>query len=92
MVITQHGRAKAVLMDVREHDRLRETLAMVKLLAQSEVSLAKGARTYTTNEVRASARAVLTRPDGMGRAPTPCRLDRNRAARCAIDWLPISSD
>jgi|CXWL01.1.fsa_nt_gi prevent-host-death family protein len=61
VVITQHGRAKAVLMDVREHDRLRETLAMLKLLAQSEASLAKGARTYTTAEVRASARAVLTR-------------------------------
>jgi prevent-host-death family protein len=61
VVITQHGRAKAVLMDVKEHDRLRETLAMLKLLAQSEASVAKGGRTYSTDEVRATARAVLAR-------------------------------
>jgi prevent-host-death family protein len=61
VVITQHGKAKAVLMDVKEHDRLRETLAMLKLLAQSETSLAHGGRTYGTDEVRASVRTVLAR-------------------------------
>ena len=61
VVITQHGKAKAVLMDAKEHDRLRETLAMLKLLAQSEASVAKGGRIYTTGEVRASVRAVLAR-------------------------------
>lgn len=61
VVITQHGKARAVLMDVKEHDRLRDTLAMLKLLAQSEVSLAKGGRSYSTAEVRASARAVVAR-------------------------------
>ena len=61
VVITQHGKARAVLMDVKEHDRLRETLAMLKLLAQSEASMTKGGRTYSTDEVRSSARAVLAR-------------------------------
>ena len=61
MVITQHGKARAVLMDVKEHDRLQETLAMLKLLAQSEASMRKGGRTYSTDEVRASARTVLAR-------------------------------
>ena len=36
MIITQNGKAKVVVMDVEQHDRLQDTLAMLKLLAQSQ--------------------------------------------------------
>ena len=61
VVITQNGTPRVVVMDIRQHDRLHDTLAMLKLLAQSQDSLAKGERTYSTAEVRKRARAVLQR-------------------------------
>ncbi len=36
LVITQHGKARAVLMDVESYDQMKESLAMLALLAQSE--------------------------------------------------------
>lgn len=65
LVITQNGRPRVVLMDVKTHDRLHETLAMLKLLAQSQDSLAKTGRTYTTAEVRRRAKAALTKAAGV---------------------------
>ena len=59
VVITQHGRPKVVIMDVRQHERMLETLAMLKLLAQSQDVLAKAGRTYSTAEVRRRAKAAL---------------------------------
>lgn len=59
VVITQNGKPKVVLMDVEQHDRLQDTLAMLKLLAQSQVSLAHARRVYSTAEVRRRARAAL---------------------------------
>jgi prevent-host-death family protein len=59
VVITQHGRPKVVIMDVRQHERMLETLAMLKLLAQSQDVLAKTGRTYSTAEVRRRAKAAL---------------------------------
>ena len=61
VVITQNGTPRVVMMDIRQHDRLQDTLAMLKLLAQSQDSLAKGEKTYSTAEVRKRARAVLLR-------------------------------
>jgi prevent-host-death family protein len=61
VVITQNGRPKVVVMDVKEHDRLRDTLAMLKLLAQSQDSLARTGRTLSTAEVRRRARAAFAR-------------------------------
>ena len=61
VVITQNGRPKVVVMDVGQHDRLQETLAMLKLLAQSQDSLAKTGRVYSSAEVRRRAKAVLER-------------------------------
>jgi prevent-host-death family protein len=61
VVITQNGEPKVVLVDVEQHDRLNETLAMLKLLAQSQASLARGEATYTTAEVRRRARAALAK-------------------------------
>lgn len=59
VVITQNGQAKVVVMDVEQHDRLQDTLAMLKLLAQSQESLTRTGRTYSTAEVRRRAKAVL---------------------------------
>ena len=59
VVITQHGRPKVVVMDVRQHERLLDTLAMLKLLAQSQDALAKTGRTHSTAEVRRRAKAAL---------------------------------
>lgn len=59
LVITQHGKAKVVVMEVHQHDRLQESLAMLRLLADSEASRARG--TYTTAQVRARLRAAASR-------------------------------
>ena len=61
VVITQNGTPRVVVMDIRQHNQLQDTLAMLKLLAQSQDSLAKGQKTYSTAEVRKRARAVLQR-------------------------------
>ena len=59
VVITQNGKPQVVLMDVKQHDRLQDTLAMLKILAQSQASLAKTRRVYSAVEVRRRARAAL---------------------------------
>jgi prevent-host-death family protein len=59
MVITQNGKAKVVVMDVEQYDRLQDTLAMLKILAQSQESLTRTGRTYSSAEVRRRAKAVL---------------------------------
>ena len=58
VVITQNGKAKVVLMDVEQYDRLQDTLALLKILAQSQESLTRTGRTYSSAEVRRRARAV----------------------------------
>ena len=42
MVITQHGEAKAVLQDIDSYEKTQESLAMLKLLAQSTKSKGEG--------------------------------------------------
>ena len=59
VVITQNGKPQVVLMDVKQHDRLQDTLAMLKILAQSQESLARTRRAYSTVEVRRRAKAAL---------------------------------
>ena len=59
IIITQNGKAKVVVMDVQQHDRLQDTLAMLKLLAQSQESLARTGRTHSTADVRRRARGVF---------------------------------
>lgn len=41
-VITQHGEAKAILIDVPTYEALQESVALLKMLAQSRESLRKG--------------------------------------------------
>jgi prevent-host-death family protein len=42
MVITQHGEAKAVLQDIVSYEQTQESLALLKMLAQSSKSIQTG--------------------------------------------------
>jgi prevent-host-death family protein len=42
MVITQNGEAKAILQDIVQYEQTQESLAMLKMLAQSRNSLKNG--------------------------------------------------
>ena len=42
MVITQHGEAKAVLQDITSYEQTQESLALLKVLAQSSKSIDAG--------------------------------------------------
>lgn len=42
MVITQNGEASAVLMGVKDYERLTEGVALLKILSLSEKSIQKG--------------------------------------------------
>ncbi len=42
MVITQHGEAKAVLQDISSYEQTQESLALLKMLAQSSNNLQAG--------------------------------------------------
>ena len=42
IVITQNGEAKAVMQSIREYDELQKSLAMLKMIAMSEKSVANG--------------------------------------------------
>ena len=61
VVITQNGKPKVVVMGVKQHDRLQDALAMLKLLAHSQDSLGRTGRTYSTADVRRRAKASLER-------------------------------
>ena len=61
IVITQNGKPKVVVMDVEQHDRLQDTLAMLKLLAHSQAQLESTGRTYSSAEVRRRAMATLAK-------------------------------
>ena len=45
MVITQHGEAKAVLQNIATYEQTQESLALLKMLAQSTKSLQDGRST-----------------------------------------------
>ena len=42
LVITQHGEAKAVLQDIASYEQMQESLALLKILAQSSRSIREG--------------------------------------------------
>lgn len=56
VVITQNGKAKAVLMGVHEYERMQETLAMLKALSVSGKSFEAG-KGRPAREVFAGLRA-----------------------------------
>jgi len=56
IVITQNGRAAAVLQDIESYERQRRAFLMLKLLAKGETDHAAG-RTLTDAETRRRLRA-----------------------------------
>ncbi len=42
MVITQNGEAKAVVMGIREYERLKDGVSLMQLVAQGERSIREG--------------------------------------------------
>ena len=42
MIITQHGEAKAVLQDIASYEQMQESLALLKMLAQSSKGIREG--------------------------------------------------
>jgi len=58
MVITQNGEAKAVVMNVREYDQMQQSLAMLRMLADSTADVEAG-RVRDIDEVFADAREMI---------------------------------
>jgi prevent-host-death family protein len=42
LIITQNGEAKAVVQDIKSYEQTQESLALLKILAQSTANLDKG--------------------------------------------------
>jgi prevent-host-death family protein len=59
IVITQNGKPQVVVMDAAEHDRMQDTLTMLKLLAQSVDSLARTRKTSSSADVRRRVKLVV---------------------------------
>jgi prevent-host-death family protein len=57
-IITQRGRAAAVMLSVAAYERLEHDLELAKLLLQGEKEIAEG-KFYTLDEVMAEADALL---------------------------------
>lgn len=58
ILLTDKGTAKAVLMDVASYDRWRDTVALLKLIAQSEADVEAG-RTVSQGEAFARAERAI---------------------------------
>lgn len=58
VVITQHGEAQAVVMDVETYESLRDARLLLQIVAQGEADIRDG-RTSTTEEAFARARRAL---------------------------------
>jgi prevent-host-death family protein len=51
-VITQNGEAKAVVQDIKTYERMKETLAMLKLLAMT------GERSKSAKDIKSTFRSL----------------------------------
>lgn len=58
VIITKNGEAKAIVMDIREHEKNQDTMALLRMLADSTAALKDGKYREPT-EVFRSARKVL---------------------------------
>ncbi len=58
ILLTDNGAAKAVLMDVASYDRWRDTVALLKLIAQSEADIEAG-RTVSQEEAFTRAERAI---------------------------------
>lgn len=63
VVITQNGRAKAVVVEIGAYDRLQNALALLKILAQAEADVNAG-RTVSTRQAFKRANLAITRDPG----------------------------
>jgi hypothetical protein len=71
-----------VVMGTRQHERLQETLAMLKLLALSQRELASTGRTYSTAEVRRRAKAAQNLNSGRSAIGPGSRSSRTLGGSC----------
>jgi prevent-host-death family protein len=60
VIITQHGKAKVVVLDFQEYERWKETMALLKLIAQGEADVVAG-RTVSQRRAFSSAKAAIER-------------------------------
>ncbi|MCL1981348.1 MAG: type II toxin-antitoxin system Phd/YefM family antitoxin [Proteobacteria bacterium] len=58
MIITQNGEAKAVVMNVRAYDQMQESLALLRILADSSADVEAG-RLRDSNEVFADLHGMI---------------------------------
>ena len=63
MIITQNGEAKAVVMSVREYDQIQESLALLRMLADSSAD-AEAGRLRDSDEVFADIGKAITEKRG----------------------------
>ena len=63
MTITQNGEAKAVVMNVREYDQIQESLALLRMLADSSAD-AEAGRVRDSDEIFADARKMVAEKRG----------------------------
>ena len=63
MIITQNGEAKAVVMNVRKYDQIQESLALLRMLADSSAD-AEAGRLRDSDEVFADIRKAITEKRG----------------------------
>ena len=61
VIITQNGEAKAVVLDVDSYESMRNTMLLLKLIAQGEEDIRAG-RTVSQEKTFARARKRLTHP------------------------------
>lgn len=61
MVITQHGETKPVLQDVTAYEQIQESLALLKMLAQSTKSYQQGHSKPVTKAFADIRRRIKTR-------------------------------
>lgn len=59
VVLTQRGAASAVVQDYDSHQRLQDSLLMLKLMVQGEIDISAG-RTAPQNEVFRNVKGQLT--------------------------------
>ena len=58
LIITQNGEAKAVVQDIESYEQMQESLAMLKMIAQSQQDIAEG-KTKTVRQSFKSLRSNL---------------------------------
>ena len=58
MVITQNGKAKAVLMDVKQYQNIINAINLIKILSIGEKDLKNG-RIYTHDELKSKIKTIL---------------------------------